>query len=148
MDREGIRRTRRGHAAGPLRAGCVVIRVLVSGTLYGAPVQRTGQNGKPFVTAKLRVDTGEEGSAWASVIAFGAEAERLAGLKDGDALSVAGRATVQGYIAKDGNAKASLSIVADEVAAVRRKPRPAGDEGGGARRGGAPGAAEEWVGQA
>ena len=100
-----------------------MIRVLVSGRVHGQPETRTGKSGKPFITAKLRIDTGEEQSTWASVIAFANEAERLAGLKDGDALSVSGRATLQAYAAKDGSPKASLAIVVDEVAAVRRKPK-------------------------
>jgi single-stranded DNA-binding protein len=100
-----------------------MIRVLVSGRLYGSPVHRTGSGGKPFVTAKLRVDIGEEASAWASVIAFGAESERLGGLKDGDAVLVAGRATLQAFTGKSGTVGASLSIVADDVAAARSRPK-------------------------
>jgi single-stranded DNA-binding protein len=107
-----------------------MIRALVSGRLYGAPVRRTGASGKPFVTGKLRVDTGDEHQAWASVIAFGEAGERLGGLKDGDAVAVAGRATLQGFLAKDGNPKAALSIVADDVAAVRRKPKARDAEAG------------------
>lgn len=100
-----------------------MIRVLVSGRLYGRPETRTGKAGKPFTTAKLSIDTGEEHRTWASAIAFGKEAERLAGLKDGDAVSVAGRAKLEAYEAKDGAPRASLSIVVGEIAAVRRKPK-------------------------
>lgn len=102
-----------------------MIRVLVSGCLYGRPETRTGKSGKPFVTCKLRVDTQEEHATWASAIAFGREAERLAGLKDGDAVSVAGRAKLEAFEAKDGALRASLSIVVDDIAAVRRKPKAA-----------------------
>ena len=86
------------------------------------PETRTGKSGKPFTTAKLRIDTGEEQSTWASVIAFANEAERLARLGDGDAVSLSGTAKLQAYIAKSGEPKASLSITVDEVAAIRRKP--------------------------
>jgi single-stranded DNA-binding protein len=99
----------------------VSIRVLVSGRLCGKPELRTGKTGNPFTTAKLSIDTGEEHRTWASCIAFGKEAERLAGLKNGDAVSVAGRAKLEAYEARDGAPKALLSIVVDEIAAVRRK---------------------------
>lgn len=102
-----------------------MIRVLVTGTLYGQPTQRTGRDsGKDFITAKLRVDTGEELQVWASLIAFGEKAERLTGLKDGDAVSVAGRATLQAYTNRGGEPGASLSVVVDDVASIRRKPKP------------------------
>lgn len=99
-----------------------MIRVLVTGRLHGVPEVRTGKSGKPFTTAKLIADAGEESGVWCSVIAFAAQGERLAGLKDGDAVSVAGRATVQAYQSKHGELRASLSIVVDELAAVRRAP--------------------------
>lgn len=108
-----------------------MIRVLLSGRLYGQPERRTGKSGKPFVTVKLRVDAGEESPTWASAIAFGVEAERLAVLRDGDAVALAGRATLQAFQGKDGGApRASLSIVVDEVCAVRRKPKDFHRHGG------------------
>lgn len=102
-----------------------MIRVLVTGKLHGAPEVRTGKTGKPFTTAKLVADAGEERDVWCSVIAFGAPGERLAGLKHADAAAVAGRATLQAYQAKDGELRASLSVVADEFAATRRAPKQA-----------------------
>ena len=72
------------------------------------------------------MDTGEEQCAWASAIAFAEAGERLAGLKDGDAVALAGRAKLETYQSKDGEPRASLSITVDEIAAVRRKPREEG----------------------
>ncbi len=101
-----------------------MIRAPISGRLYGAPARRTGQSGTEFVTGKLRVDTGDEHPAWASVIFFGEAGQRLGAPRDGDAAAAAGRLTLRAFIVKDGNPKAAMSIVADEVAAVRRKPKP------------------------
>ena len=99
-----------------------MIRALVSGRLYVAPVRRTGQGGKSFVTGKLRVDTGEEHQAWASVIAFGMAGDRLGGLRDGDAVSVAGTVQSTGQLARTNDA-ASLASRCDPGAVHIRRAR-------------------------
>lgn len=100
-----------------------MIRALVSGILHEAPVARVGKSGKPFVTAKLRADT-TDGAVWCSLIAFGAEAEALVEQRANAALSVAGRVTPNAWIDKAGEPKAGLSVVVDQVAALRTRPKP------------------------
>ena len=101
-----------------------MIRVLLTGTLYGEPLARTSANGKPFVTAKLRADGKDGVQLWCSIIAFGEQAERLATLKPNAALAVAGRAEVSAWTGKDGMPAAGLSLVVDELATLKGKPKP------------------------
>ena len=100
-----------------------MIRALATGTLYGDPQTRTSASGKDFTTAKLRAD-GKDGTAvWCSLIAFGDLAERLASMKDRAALSVSGRIEVSAWINRDGEACGGLSLVVDELATLRGKPK-------------------------
>ena len=101
-----------------------MIRILATGTLHDVPQSRTSANGNPYTTAKLRADDGKGGSVWCSLIAFGEAADRLATLKAGAALSVSGRAEVSAWLDKQGEPKAGLSIVVDELVTLRAKPRP------------------------
>ena len=101
-----------------------MIRCLVTGRLHDAPQARTSQGGNPFTTAKLRADGKDGATVWCSIIAFGELAERLATLKAGDALSVSGRAEVNGWLDKNGEPRAGVSVVADEIATLKGKPRP------------------------
>lgn len=101
-----------------------MIRALVSGVLHADPQSRTSASGNPFTTAKLRADDKHGNSVWCSLIAFGSEAERLLSLKAGAALSVSGRMEVTAWLDKQGEPKAGLSLVVDELATLRGKPRP------------------------
>ncbi len=101
-----------------------MIRALATGTLHGDPQVRTAANGQPFTTAKLRADGKNGVSVWVSLIAFGEQSERLAAMKDRVALSVSGRCEVSAWINKDGEAAAGLSLVIDELATLKGKPRP------------------------
>lgn len=101
-----------------------MIRALLTGILYGAPERRTAKSGKPFVTAKLRADDGKGGSVFCSIIAFGDQADRLVTLPAGAALSVSGRAEVNAWIDKKGEAAAGLSLMVDDLAPLKPRPRP------------------------
>lgn len=101
-----------------------MIRALVSGVLHADPQVRTSQTGNSFTTAKLRADDGKGGSVWCNLIAFGPEGERLATLKAGAALSVAGRADLSAWINREGEPKAGLSLVVEELVTLRGKPKP------------------------
>ncbi|HCK80727.1 MAG TPA: hypothetical protein DIC59_04595 [Candidatus Competibacteraceae bacterium] len=105
-----------------------MIRALLTGSLYGDPVVRTSQAGKSFCTAKVRAD-GKDGSAvWCSLIAFGEQAARLAMLKANSPVSVSGKAELQAWANKAGEPAAGLSLVVDELAALKAKPRPKEDQ--------------------
>lgn len=104
-----------------------MIRALVSGILYDAPKVHTGKSGKPFTTAKVRADGKDGATVWCSIIAFNAEGERLATLQQGAALSVSGRAEVSVWLDKSGEPKAGLSLVVEEIATLKAKPKPRDD---------------------
>lgn len=108
-----------------------MIRALITGTLYGAPQARTAASGNQYATAKLRADGKDGTSAWCSVIAFGEVADRLLTLGDGAALSISGRAEVNAWLDKQGEPRAGLSLVADELATLKGKPRPVEAQGEG-----------------
>ena len=101
-----------------------MIRALLTGQLYGDPQARTSQAGKPFTTAKVRAD-GKDGKAlWISVVAFGDLADRLLTMRANNALALSGKLEVSAYTAKDGTPAAGLSVVCDELAALKAKPKP------------------------
>ncbi len=104
-----------------------MIRALLTGTLHADPESRTSKTGKPYCTARLKADSGDGNMVWCSLIAFGQEGERLAMLKAGTAISVSGRAKLSSWLGKSGEPAAGLSVVVDEVAALRGKPRPKDD---------------------
>lgn len=102
-----------------------MIRALITGTIYGEPQARTSQAGKQYATAKVKADSGkgEGGVVWCSIIAFGELADRLMTLANGAALSISGKAEVNAYTNKQGEPAAGLSIVADDLATLKGKPR-------------------------
>jgi len=71
-----------------------MIRALITGKLHDTPQARTSATGNTFAIAKVKADDKGGAWVWVSVIAFGAEAERLLELKAGDAVSIA---TVRRY---------------------------------------------------
>jgi single-stranded DNA-binding protein len=101
--------------------------VLVSGTLFRNPEQRTSKAGKPFVTATIRVNDGDPSTGscqWWKVLAFSESVQaELMRLDDGDAISVQGAFKADIYD-KDGEKRLSLSIIADNVLALRQPAKP------------------------
>ena len=92
------------------------------GQLFREPEQRTSKAGKPFVTATIRAKDGEAAQWW-KVLAFAETARaELMRLTDGDALSVQGALQAETY-EKDGATRLSLSVVADQVLALRQPRR-------------------------
>ena len=65
-----------------------------------------------------------DGAVWCSLIAFGEQAEALKEQKASAAISVAGRATPSAWLDKTGEPKAGLSVVVDQLAALRTRPKP------------------------
>ncbi len=51
-------------------------------------------------------------------------------LADGAALSISGRAEVNAWLDKQGEPRAGLSLVVDELATLKAKPKPQGREQG------------------
>jgi single-stranded DNA-binding protein len=109
-----------------------MLGVLIGGRLIRDPQVRTGQGGKSFTTALVRVpvDQGED-SLLVSVIAFQETAERLARLKAGDSVSLTGSAKLSSW-EKDGEMHHGLAVTASallttyDVRQRRGDPRASG----------------------
>lgn len=106
-----------------------MIRALVVGELRADPQQRMGKNGKPYALARLSVPMGDQGRVSCSLIVFEAEAvTRLLQLRAGASVAAAGTLKVGVYEGNDVATRASLDMVADEIASTTprpKKPRPA-----------------------
>jgi len=101
-----------------------VIRALIVGELRADPQQRTGKNGKPFALARLSVPMGDQGRVSCSLIVFEAEAvARLLQLRAGASVAAAGTLKVGVYEGNDGATRASLDMVADEIASTTPRPK-------------------------
>jgi single-stranded DNA-binding protein len=94
---------------------------MAAGVLARDPERRTGAKGI-FGTAIIRAGAGEN-AQWINVIAFGEAADRLLSLHAGDAVSAAGRAEIKSWTGRGGQQQHALSIVADQIATVRPRPR-------------------------
>ena len=101
--------------------------VLLSGKLTKDPKPGVGRNGQPYCTASVRVPVqgqkeDEPDFAFASVIAFGEDAEKLSRLLIGDAVSVAGSARLSQW-ERDGKQMTGLNVTVSGILSVydRRK---------------------------
>ena len=98
---------------------------LATGSIFKPPEQRTSKTGKPFVAATIRTKDGDAFQWW-RIVAFSDTAQaELMRLGDGDACSVQGNFKAELYRPDGGEAKLSLSIVADQVLALRQPKKRA-----------------------
>jgi single-stranded DNA-binding protein len=120
-----------------------MIDALIAGKLHTRPEQRTGKNGKPFATAKVRAAAGDGESLFVNVIAFddGAVAALLA-LDAGDSVALSGSLTPKVWTDREGQPRPALDLVAHAVLtpyhvsrkrnAVQAAHQPHGDSEAGA----------------
>lgn len=108
------------------------INILIGGKLVKDPKPGTGKNGSPYCTASVRISQetqreDEPNSVFASLIAFGADAEKLARLRQGDQVSVAGSCRVSTWTSQEGVTTPTLNIQATGILSVydikQRKPQ-------------------------
>jgi single-stranded DNA-binding protein len=92
---------------------------LLTGRLIKGPELKTGKSGKAYAHFMLSVSVGDAENIVVSGIAFESVAERLAQLKKGDALSVAGALKPSEWIDKaTGETKHGLSVTVNQVLSV------------------------------
>lgn len=116
-----------------------MLSVLLEGTLTAAPVRRMSSKNTPFVTVQMRV-AGEDGEAvWCSLIAFNADAvDALLALHAGDAVAVAGQASLNHWETSSGEHRVGLRVTVQRVLTVydagqrRKRAAVAADERAGA----------------
>lgn len=88
-----------------------MISVLIAGKLHADPVRRTSAKGQAYITAQMRASGDDGETVWCSLIAFDTGAvEALGKLAAGDAVAVAGHASLSTWQAKDGEHKAGLKL--------------------------------------
>lgn len=97
-----------------------MLHILLTGTLYETPVERTAKNGNLFATAKVLADVDDGSAIWCNVIAFSLAGERLALLQAGDAVSMTGKARLQQWEDQNGNPRAGLAVTATEIIVLAR----------------------------
>jgi hypothetical protein len=105
---------------------------LVGGRLYGEAQIRTGQNGKRFVTCKVRATAGDGDTLFVNVIAFDDDVQTgLLALSDADSVALSGALTPKVWTDKNGLVKPALDMVAHGLLTpynVRRKRTVVGGE--------------------
>src|ERR1700686_2891383 len=100
------------------------VAILISGSIFREPQQRTSQSGKRYVTTTLKAAAADNSTSdfW-SVLAFGDTAgAELMRLAVGERLAIQGSLKIETYV-KDGETKISRTIFADHVLAVRQPPK-------------------------
>jgi single-stranded DNA-binding protein len=102
----------------------VSVAILISGSIFREPVQRTSQSGRKYVVTTLKAASADNSSSdfW-SVLAFGTTAgAELMLLAVGERLAVQGTLKIETYT-KDGETKISRTLFADHVMALRQPPK-------------------------
>jgi single-stranded DNA-binding protein len=98
---------------------------LIAGKVHGQPTQRTGNSGKPFIIAKVRVAAGDGEAIFVNVIAFSATVcAALLALGDGDSVALAGSLTPKAWLDREGQPRPALDMTAHAVTTpyhVKRK---------------------------
>ena len=101
------------------------------GRLVADPQTRTTNSGGSMAMGRLAVALpchaaeGGEVTFWLGVVAFGKQADALAGHVKGDLVSVAGAMQVNQWTGKDGGTQQGYQVVADSVISARTV-RPGG----------------------
>lgn len=101
------------------------------GRLVADPQTRTTNSGSSMTMGRLAVALpchaaeGGEVTFWLGVVAFGKQADALAGHVKGDLVSVAGAMQVNQWTGKDGGTQQGYQVVADSVISARTV-RPGG----------------------
>src|ERR1700676_4683361 len=101
------------------------VAILISGSIFKEPQQRTSQSGKRYVGTTLKAAAADNATSdfW-SVLAFGDTAgAELMRLAVGERVTIQGGLKIELYTANDGATKISRTIFADHVLAVRQPPR-------------------------
>jgi single-stranded DNA-binding protein len=101
----------------------MTIIALVTGSLFKAPERRTSKSGKPFAVATIKVRDGDA-MQFVRIVMFSESAQtELLRLSEGDSLSAQGSLKAELYAKDGGEPKLSLSIVADQILALKQPPK-------------------------
>lgn len=93
-----------------------MIDAIVAGRMFATATQRTGANGKRYVTAKVTASASDGESLFVNAIAFAdAPCEALLALDAGDSVALAGPMTAKAYTSKSGEPRPSLDMQVQQV---------------------------------
>ena len=111
-----------------------MLNSLASGQIVRAPKAGTSASGTRWANALMRCSTGtdREGAAltaFVSIAAFGENADQLAKLAQGDAISVTGPLKQTEYV-KDGQTRHGLEIIANGILTTYQVRQKRGDDQG------------------
>ncbi|WP_433703905.1 single-stranded DNA-binding protein [Paraburkholderia sacchari] len=115
-----------------------MIDALIGGKLYGTAQQRTAQNGKGFVTAKVRASASDGEVFFVNVITFSeSTGAALLALGDGDTVALSGTLTPKVWTDRSGETRPTLDLMAHAVLSAIRSSggaRPCAPRPGRARQ--------------
>ncbi|MEK4035316.1 hypothetical protein WOC76_07045 [Methylocystis sp. IM3] len=94
---------------------------LITGILSRAPERRVGKSGKPYFIATLKAKDGDGFTFWRITVFSESAGEELMQLGEGDAVSAQGAMKAELYRPEGGEARISLSMVADAILPAKRK---------------------------
>jgi hypothetical protein len=96
------------------------VHILVSGSLFKTPEQRTSKTGKPYATASIRTASADNTAAdfWNLLVFSTSVQEELMRLGEGDKLAVQGSLKLEIY-----NGKISRSVFVDAILPLRAPPK-------------------------
>ncbi len=107
-----------------------MMQLHVSGRLVRDPAQKTSSGGKAYVHGLMTASSGE-GESLITLMVFDTDlATLLASLRKGDSVSAMGSGSVRGYLDKDGQPAAGVTLMVNRLMAMAAKeaaPRPRGD---------------------
>ena len=100
------------------------VAILISGSIFREPQERTSSSGRKYVTTTLKAAAADNATSdfW-SVLAFGTTAgDELMRLAVGERVTIQGALKLE-IFEKDGQARISRTIFADHVLALRAPPK-------------------------
>ncbi len=104
-----------------------MMQLHASGRLVRDPAQKTSANGRPYVHALMTAGSGE-GETLITLMIFDTElGNLLATLRKGDSVSAMGSGSVRGYLDKDGQPAAGVTLMVNRLIAMSDRqaaPRP------------------------
>ena len=96
---------------------------LVAGRIHGKPTERLGQNGRPYVIAKVLAPNAEGDAHIVNVISFVDKVgDELLKLDDSDSVALSGSLVPKVWTDKQGMVRASLDMVAHAMLTPSTRP--------------------------
>jgi single-stranded DNA-binding protein len=103
----------------------MTVAILISGSLFKEPQQRTSSSGRKYVVTTIKAAAADNATSdfW-SVLAFGDTAgAELMRLAVGERVTIQGGLKLELYTTNDGATKISRTIFADHAMALRQPPK-------------------------